>query len=142
MRITHRRSITTKSTRFDLEIEQSQPVTQAPVSDELTFLGQIQIAEAATTIQMGPALAQTPQTDWIHTRDNDPAFGHQHAFDFAQRGMRVCMQLQSVGQHDKVQAVGGKGQCREVTDQRHLPYARLCALTPIMTRVTVRRPDA
>ena len=48
------------------------------------------------------------------------ALGHQHALDFAQRGMRVRAELKRMGQYDQIKAVCRKRQCRVICDQCHL----------------------
>ena len=51
------------------------------------------------------ALAQAPQAGRVEADDHDPAFGHQHALDLAQRLVRVARQLQRVRQHHQVEAL-------------------------------------
>jgi len=69
-------------------------------------------------------LAQTPQAGRIQTADDHAPLGHQHALDFAQRGVRVQAELERVRQNHQVQAVGGKGQGYGMGQQRYLPDRR------------------
>ena len=112
------RAIAAKAECVDLEVEQPQPVAQAPWRDEFTHIGQIQLAaRAAPLVEPRAALAQAPQAPGVQAADDHAALWHQHAFDLAQRGVRVDAELQRVGQQHQVDAGGFERQRHRIGQQ-------------------------
>src|SRR5450755_836086 len=99
--------VATEATGLDFEAEQAQPIAQAPVADELALARQIETLLASPpdpTPHAPEALAQTPQARRVEAEDHDAPFGHEHAFDLAQREMRIAGELERVRQHDEIEA--------------------------------------
>ena len=64
------------------------------------------------------ALAQGPQAERVEPGDDHTALRAQHAGHFAQGFMGVGTQLQRMGQHQQIEAVGLEWQGRRVAHQR------------------------